>query len=71
MLVQAQISRAKLRAKVGSTQRVLVDAPGAGRSSADAPEIDGVVKFKGGKTGEFVNVQIERADAHDLFGRIA
>ena len=29
---------------------------GLGRSSADAPEIDGVVHFKGGKTGEFVKV---------------
>ena len=29
--------------------KVLVDEPGVGRSSADAPEIDGVVRFKGGK----------------------
>jgi len=74
MEVQAEISRAKLQAKVGRTLRVLVDAPGAGRSAADAPEIDGVVKFKGGKdvkAGDFVDVTIERADAHDLFGRLA
>ena len=71
MDVQAKISRAKLKAKIGRTLKVLVDAPGVGRSMADAPEIDGVVKFKGGKTGEFVNIRIERSDAHDLHGRMA
>jgi len=71
MQVQAKISRHKLKSKIGKTQKVLVDAPGVGRSSADAPEIDGVVKFKGGKVGEFVNVLVERSNQHDLFGRIA
>jgi ribosomal protein S12 methylthiotransferase len=71
MKAQARISRGKLKAKVGKTLKVLVDAPGVGRSMADAPEIDGVVKFKGGKTGEFLNIRIERSDAHDLHGRIA
>jgi ribosomal protein S12 methylthiotransferase len=71
MDVQAKISRDKLKAKVGRTLTVLVDAPGVGRSTADAPEIDGVVKFKGGKTGEFLNIRIERSDAHDLHGRLA
>jgi len=71
MQAQAKISRDRLKARVGQTHQVLVDAPGIGRSSADAPEIDGVVKFRGGKVGEFVNVLVERSDAHDLFGRIA
>ena len=71
MLAQAGISKARLKAKVGTTQKVIVDAPGIGRSSADAPEIDGVVKFKGGKQGEFLNIRIERSDAHDLHGRLA
>jgi ribosomal protein S12 methylthiotransferase len=71
MRVQAQISRRKLKAKVGRTLQVLVDGPGIGRSSADAPEIDGVVRFKGGKSGEFLSIRIERSDAHDLFGRVA
>ena len=70
MDLQARISRDKLKAKVGKTLKVLVDAPGIGRSSADAPEIDGVVTFKGGKSGEFLNIRIERSDAHDLHGRI-
>src|SRR5258706_6266880 len=71
MQAQAGISKARLKAKVGTTQKVIVDAPGIGRSSADAPEIDGVVKFKGGKSGEFLNIRIERSDAHDLHGRAA
>ena len=71
MKVQQKISAAKLKAKVGNTLQVLVDAPGVGRSSADAPEIDGTVRFKGGKAGEFAQVTIERASAHDLYGRQA
>ncbi len=69
MAVQAKISFGKLQAKVGRTVKVLVDEPGVGRSSADAPEIDGVVRFKGGKPGEFAEVIIERAGEHDLHGR--
>jgi len=69
MEAQARISAAKLRAKISSTLRVLVDGPGIGRTPGDAPEIDGVVHFKGGKSGEFADVLIERADAHDLYGR--
>ena len=68
---QAAISAAKLKAKVGRTVQVIVDAPGVGRSAADAPEIDGTVRFKGGKVGEFRMVTIERSDEHDLFGRLA
>jgi len=69
MEAQARISAAKLRAKAGKTVRVLVDEPGIGRTLGDAPEIDGVVHFKGGKPGEFADVAIERADEHDLYGR--
>jgi len=69
MATQAKISAAKLQRRVGQTLRVLVDEPGVGRSSADASDIDGVVRFKGGKTGEFADVLIERADEHDLYGR--
>jgi ribosomal protein S12 methylthiotransferase len=70
MRAQARISLTKLKERVGKTLTVLVDAPGVGRSSADAPEIDGVVRFRGGKAGEFAQVLIDRADAHDLYGRI-
>ena len=74
MQVQARISRARLKAKIGSMQKVLVDAAGVGRSSADAPEIDGLVYFEKTpevKTGQFVDIRIERSDAHDLHGRLA
>jgi ribosomal protein S12 methylthiotransferase len=70
MRTQAAISARKLQAKVGRTIEVLVDEPGLGRSSADAPEIDGVVRFDGGKAGQFRHVKIDRADAHDLYGRL-
>jgi ribosomal protein S12 methylthiotransferase len=71
MRAQRKISARKLKAKVGRTIRVLIDVPGVGRSSADAPEIDGTVRFKGGTPGEFADVVIERASAHDLHGRMA
>jgi len=70
MELQEKISLQKLKAKVGRKVKVLVDEPGIGRSMADAPEIDGVVRFTGGKTGEFANALIDRADRHDLFGRL-
>jgi ribosomal protein S12 methylthiotransferase len=70
MATQERVSANRLKAKVGRTLKVLVDARGVGRSSADAPEIDGVVRFKGGKAGEFRDVHIDRADAHDLHGRL-
>lgn len=78
MAVQAEISAARLQRKVGRTIKVLVDeidADGAwGRSSADAPEIDGAVRIDDGqllKPGQFVDVLVEEADAHDLYGRLA
>jgi ribosomal protein S12 methylthiotransferase len=78
MAVQAEISAAKLQRKVGKTIKVLIDeidAEGAwGRSSADAPEIDGAVRIDDGqllKPGQFVDVLVEEADAHDLYGRLA
>jgi ribosomal protein S12 methylthiotransferase len=74
MALQEKISRGKLKRKIGKTIKVLVDEPGVGRSSADAPEIDGVVRFKGAhgpiRPGEFVDVTIDRADEHDLYGRL-
>jgi ribosomal protein S12 methylthiotransferase len=73
MQVQEAISLDRLKRKIGSRQRVLVDAvtpQGAvARSSADAPEIDGLVYVAPDprlKTGEFFDVRIESSDAHDL-----
>jgi ribosomal protein S12 methylthiotransferase len=71
----AAISAAKLQAKIGRTLEVLIDAvdgEGAtGRSQADAPEIDGEVFLRDAghlKQGDFVQVEIEDADEHDLYG---
>src|SRR5476651_1820739 len=79
MLLQEEISKQRLQAKVGKTVRVLIDevnrSGGVGRSSADAPEIDGVVYVKPPYephkkliVGEFVDVKITASDAHDLWG---
>jgi ribosomal protein S12 methylthiotransferase len=79
MQVQEEISARRLQRKVGSRQRVLLDEVGPtvalGRSAADAPEIDGVVYLKTGRrevaVGDFVDVTIKSADAHDLHGSLA
>ena len=80
MQTQEKISNARLQQKVGLTMTVLVDQINHGdgnkavaRSSADAPEIDGSVFIgKPGniKSGEFVQVKITRADAHDLYATL-
>ena len=74
MAVQEKISAARLKRKIGQTMTVLVDAVGKdgaiARSAADAPEIDGRVIIRQGaklKPGEFAEVKVTRADAHDLW----
>ena len=63
---QAAISAARLQAKIGSVQRVLIDETGpsvlVGRSSADAPEIDGKVYVSLAPKGTR-KAAIARADA--------
>ncbi len=67
---QAEISAARLARKVGSVQRVLIDEVGPsvaiGRSSADAPEIDGRVTIALGRKGRGRKAAIARADAPAL-----
>jgi ribosomal protein S12 methylthiotransferase len=79
------ISAAKLAAKVGRLLPVIIDEVGeadedgdvgaTGRSQADAPEIDGNVFLRNVPAslapGDIVEVLVEDADAHDLFGIIA
>lgn len=78
MLLQETISKKRLQAKVGKTIRVLIDEVnrngGVARSAGDAPEIDGVVYVKAPYephkklvVGEFVEVKVTGADAHDLW----
>jgi ribosomal protein S12 methylthiotransferase len=73
MQVQAEISRQRLQAKIGSETIVLVDEVRekqmVARSPADAPEIDGRVFIPGAwdlAPGEFIRVRITGATAHDL-----
>jgi ribosomal protein S12 methylthiotransferase len=73
MAVQEKISAARLARKIGSRMTVLVDEiqknKAIARSTADAPEIDGVVyvsNVKNVKPGEFIEVEVTGADAHDL-----
>lgn len=79
MELQAEISEAKLAAKVGTVQPVIIDhlegELAIGRSRFDAPEIDGLVQIQDGeamgvKPGDIVNVRILGSDEHDLFGLI-
>ncbi len=78
MAVQENISAAKLKRKIGSVLQVLVDEitpqSAVARSTADAPEIDGVVHIESSSTlqaGEFATVRVTRSDAHDLWAEVA
>lgn len=80
MEVAEAISAAKLQQRIGATMQVLIDsAPGLGRkgaigrSYADAPEIDGIVRLlppekisKTLKVGEFTKARIVGTQGHDL-----
>jgi len=77
MAAQEKISTRRLARKVGQDMRVLVDEVRDGvalaRSSADAPEIDGVVRIaKPGrlKAGDWAEVTVTASDAHDLRARL-
>ena len=80
MEVAEQVSTERLKRRIGATMQVLVDAApalgrkgGTGRSYADAPEIDGVVRLlppeKASKTlkvGEFTRARVVGTQGHDL-----
>ncbi|HRA63569.1 MAG: 30S ribosomal protein S12 methylthiotransferase RimO [Rhodoferax sp.] len=80
MKVAEQVSIERLKRRIGATMQVLVDsAPamgrrgGTGRSYADAPEIDGIVRLlppqkasKTFKVGDFTRARIVDTQGHDL-----
>jgi ribosomal protein S12 methylthiotransferase len=82
MAVAEEVSVQRLQHRVGATMQVLVDKAialgkkgGVGRTYADAPEIDGVVKLlppekisKTYKAGELIRVRIVGVEGHDLVG---
>ena len=74
---QSEISAERLQQRIGNIETVLIDEvveEGAvARSQSDAPEIDGLVFIDGAthlKVGEFVEVEIEEADEHDLWAHL-
>jgi len=72
------ISARRLAAKVGRCLPVIVDAvdeeAATCRTEGDAPEIDGALYidegFTGLQPGDLVEVEVEEADAYDLWGRL-
>ncbi len=85
MELQAEISRRKNEALIGTVQRVMIDGYNAdterffGRTQAHAPEVDGVVYLENGFTngvreemrpGDMVDVRISQALDYDLIGAI-
>ncbi len=80
MEIQTAVSAALLKKKVGSVMDVVVDGYDnknkvfRGRSSQDAPEIDGIVYFVSPEKhciGDFVKVKITKSSEYDLLGEIA
>lgn len=74
MELQEDISAEKLAEKIGREITVLVDAVDEegtmARSTADAPEIDGMVYVDGffdAEPGDFIRVRVVDADVHDLY----
>ena len=76
---QAGISKARLARKIGGRIDVLIDAidedgVAVGRSAADAPEIDGVVRIADAgelAVGDILTVQVTKTTEHDLIARRA
>ncbi len=80
MQVAEEVSIAKLQRRVGAVMQVLVDSTvsmgkkgAVGRTYADAPEIDGVVRLlppekisKVLRTGEFTKARVVGVQGHDL-----
>jgi len=84
MAVAESVAQARQAARVGQVVQVLVDKSvalgkkgGEGRSYAEAPEIDGMIRLlpvdkasKTYKTGDFVKAQIFDASGHDLVASV-
>ena len=77
MAAQQAISARRLAQRVGTEIRVIVDeiegAQALGRSTADAPEIDGRVYLPAGKgagklkAGDVIRARVTKADEYDLW----
>lgn len=78
MALQTELAHARGLEKIGARETVLIDGwdeaheAFAGRTRADAPEIDGVVYVASAtplEPGQFVEVEIADADGHELYAR--
>ncbi len=73
MAAQQTISARRLREKTGKVIRVIIDeigdAGGVGRSTGDAPEIDGKVYVRGGSlaVGQITEARVLRSGPYDLW----
>jgi ribosomal protein S12 methylthiotransferase len=78
---QQEISRRRLKRRIGARERVIIDevnqarggnrSTAKGRSKGDAPQIDGTVYVESHRplrVGEIATVKIEQADVYDLYG---
>jgi ribosomal protein S12 methylthiotransferase len=78
MAIQEPISLSHNQAKIGQTLKVLIDRKEGGyfvgRSEFDSPEVDNEVLIEANdqylRVGDFYSVEIEDAEAFDLFGRV-
>jgi len=78
MAIQQQISAELMNRKIGTTERVMIDRKEGGyyigRTQYDSPEVDCEVLIEAkderekAKVGEFVRVQITKAEEFDLYG---
>jgi ribosomal protein S12 methylthiotransferase len=68
MALAQRISAERNRMMIGREIEVLVEAPGAGRSYRDAPEIDGTVRLTGEETrpGEMVWATVTKTGEYDI-----
>jgi ribosomal protein S12 methylthiotransferase len=68
--IQAQVSAAKLKNRLGNILDVMVThSSGYGRSQHEAPEVDGVIKLKSKrklKAGMWVRARVTHSGRHDL-----
>lgn len=65
--LQDAVTARRRDAMVGTTRRVLVDAPGVARSTAECPEIDGVIHLAGdAAVGTFLDCVVTASRGVDL-----
>lgn len=74
MAMQEKISAKNNAALVGQTLKVLIDAPGIGRSQRFTPDVDGVIRIENAeklRLNDFCYVEITGSDSYNLSGRSA